>query len=162
MLEQTGVILQVTILFGGTIRDNIRYGNPQATDDEVEQAARAAGIHEDIMNMPDGYNMDVAEGARLSGGQKQRIAIARALIKKPKLIILDEATSSLDIATEDAIIATLRESFKDVTTIIISHRFSLIKDADEIIVIDKGRILEHGTHEELIQSNGLYYKLYVR
>jgi len=117
ILAQTGVILQDTFLFGGTIRDNIRYGNPDASDEEVEQAAIAAGIHDDILNMPDGYDMDVAEGAKLSGGQKQRIAIARALIKKPKLLLLDEATSSLDIATEDAIIETLRKNFRNITTI---------------------------------------------
>jgi len=110
--------------------------------------------------MPGGYEMDVAEGTSLSGGQKQRIAIARALIKKPKFLLLDEATSSLDIATEDAIIETLRTNFKEVTTIIISHRISLVTDADEILVIDKGEIIENGKHEELIKNENLYYQLY--
>jgi len=160
VLAKTGVILQDTFLFGGTIRDNIRYGNPDATDDDVIQAAISAGIHEDILNMSGGYDMDVAEGTNLSGGQKQRIAIARALIKKPKFLLLDEATSSLDIATEDAIIETLRKNFKDVTTIIISHRISLVTDADEILVIDKGEIVERGIHDKLIENEKLYYQLY--
>ena len=110
ILEQTGVILQDTFLFGGSIRDNIRYANPKATDKEVVRAAEAAGIHDDIMMMVDGYDTDVAEGTSLSGGQKQRIAIARALIKNPRLLVLDEATSSLDIATEDGIIETRTNS----------------------------------------------------
>ncbi len=160
VLEQTGVILQDTFLFGGTIRDNIRYARPNATDDEVIQAAKAAGIHDDIMRLPGGYDMDVAEGANLSGGQKQRIAIARALIKKPRLLLLDEATSSLDIATEDAIIETLRQNFKDIPTIIISHRINLIRDADEILVLDHGEIVERGKHEELVQQRGIYYKFF--
>jgi ABC-type multidrug transport system fused ATPase/permease subunit len=104
--------------------------------------------------------MDVAEGANLSGGQKQRIAIARALIKKPKLLLLDEATSSLDIATEDRIIETLWQNFKDITTIIISHRINLITDADEIIVLEKGKIVERGRHDELIENKKLYYQFY--
>jgi len=160
LLTQTGVILQDTFLFGGTIRDNIRYANPNATDDQVRQAAIDAGIHHDILNMPGGYDMDVAEGANLSGGQKQWIAIARALIKKPKLLLLDEATSSLDIATEDKIIETLRQNFKNITTIIISHRINLITDADEIIVLEQGKIVERGRHAELIQNEKLYYQFY--
>ena len=159
-LAQTGVILQDTFLFGGTIRDNIRYGNPDATDEEVIAAARAAGIHDDIVKMPDGYDMDVAEGTRLSGGQKQRIAIARALIKKPKLLILDEPTSSLDTATESAIIETMKKTFKGITTIMISHRITLITDADQILVLDRGKIVEQGSHDELIRNKKLYYKLY--
>jgi len=160
VLAQTGVILQDTFLFGGTIRDNIRYARPDASDEEVIQAARDAGIHHDISEMPGGYDMDVAEGANLSGGQKQRIAIARALIKKPRLLFLDEATSSLDIVTEDAIIKTLRQNFQKITTIIISHRINLITDADEILVLDKGEIVERGKHDELIQHKKLYYRFY--
>ena len=159
-LAQTGVILQDTFLFGGTIRDNIRYGNPDASEEEVIAAARAAGIHDDIVKMPDGYDMDVAEGTRLSGGQKQRIAIARALIKKPKLLILDEPTSSLDTATESAIIETMKKTFKGITTIMISHRITLITDADQILVLDRGKIVEQGSHDELIRNKKLYYKLY--
>jgi ABC-type multidrug transport system fused ATPase/permease subunit len=160
ILAQTGIILQDTFLFGGTIRDNIRYANPNATDEQVRQAAIDAGIHQDILDMPGGYDMDVAEGANLSGGQKQRIAIARALIKKPKLLLLDEATSSLDIATEDRIIETLQQNFKNIATIIISHRINLITDADEIIVLEKGKIVERGKHDELIQNKQLYYQFY--
>lgn len=160
VLGQIGVILQETFLFGGTIRDNIRYANPDASDDEVEQAAKNAGIHHDILEMPGGYDMDVAEGANLSGGQKQRIAIARALLKKPTLLLLDEATSSLDIETEDAIVQTLRQNFADISTIIISHRLSIVADADRIIVIDKGEIVEQGTHKELLKNMKLYYQLY--
>lgn len=162
ILDRTGVILQETFLFGGTIRDNIRYGRPEASDAEVEEAARMADIHDDILNMPGGYDMDVAEGARLSGGQKQRIAIARALIKKPSLLILDEATSSLDIATEDAVIETIRRSFGRVTTLVISHRLHLVRDADEIIVLDKGCVIERGTHETLMRKGGLYAGLHRR
>ncbi|HEX9971312.1 MAG TPA: ABC transporter ATP-binding protein [bacterium] len=160
VLAQTGVILQDTFLFGGTIRDNIRYARPDASDEEVIQAARDAGIHNDISEMPGSYDMDVAEGTNLSGGQKQRIAIARALIKKPRLLFLDEATSSLDTVTEDAIIKTLRQNFQKITTIIISHRINLITDADEIIVLDKGEIVERGKHDELIQNKKLYYQFY--
>ena len=160
ILNQTGVILQDTFLFGGTIRDNIRYANPKATDDEIVQAAKAAGIHNDIMEMVNQYDTDVAEGTSLSGGQKQRIAIARALIKKPKLLVLDEATSSLDIATEDGIIETLGKIFKSVSTIVISHRISLVADADEIIVIDRGEVVENGSHEQLLKNRALYYRLY--
>ena len=160
LLPQIGVILQDTFLFGGTIRDNIRYGNPDASDEQVIDAAIAAGIHQDILKIPDGYDTDVAEGARLSGGQKQRIAIARALIKNPKLLILDEATSSLDITTEHKIIQTLRRVFQNVTTIMISHRISFIQDADFIIVLDHGKIIQQGNHQSLIKNEGLYRQLY--
>ena len=160
ILERTGVILQDTYLFGGTIRDNIRYANPKATDEEVIQASMGAGIHEDILEMPGGYDMDVAEGTNLSGGQKQRIAIARALLKKPELLILDEATSALDVTTENSIIETLRKNFSHVSTIIISHRLNIVSDADLIVVIDKGEIVESGNHLTLLENRKLYYKLY--
>ncbi|NOZ62841.1 MAG: ABC transporter ATP-binding protein [Calditrichaeota bacterium] len=160
--SQTGVILQDTFLFGGTIRDNIRYGNPKASDGEVIDAAKAAGIHNDIMQMPGDYNMDAAEGTRLSGGQKQRIAIARALVKKPKLLILDEATTSLDVTTENAIIDTLKKSFPDISIVMISHRISLVRDADQIVVLDKGKIIEQGTHKTLLQNRGMYCNLYLQ
>ncbi len=160
VMDQTGVILQETFLFNGNIRDNIRYANPKASDEEVVRAARAAGIHDDILAMPRGYDTDEAEGSSLSGGQKQRIAIARALIKQPKLLLLDEATSSLDIATEDAIIETLRKEFYSVSTLIISHRISLIADADEIVVIDKGKVVESGKHDDLLNNKSLYFNLY--
>ncbi|MFZ5518796.1 MAG: ABC transporter ATP-binding protein [Candidatus Zhuqueibacterota bacterium] len=160
VLEQTGVILQDTFLFGGTIRENIRYGDPYASDEQVEQAARAAGIHADILEMPGGYDMDVAEGTNLSGGQKQRVAIARALLKNPALLLLDEATSSLDIETENGIMQTLRQNFSHVSTIIISHRLSFVADAAHILVVDKGEIVEQGAHAQLIQNKKLYYQLY--
>lgn len=160
VLDKTGVILQDTFLFGGTIRDNIRYGNQDASDEQVENAAKAAGIHNDILEMPGGYDMDVAEGANLSGGQKQRISIARALLKNPKLLLLDEATSSLDIDTENAIVQTLRQNFADISTIVISHRLTIVSDADKIIVVDKGEIVEQGTHKELLKNRKMYYQLY--
>jgi len=160
ILQQTGVILQDTFLFGGTIGENIRYAHPHATDDEVVQAAMAAGIHEDIVEMPDGYHTDIAEGAALSFGQKQRIAIARALIKKPKLLLLDEATSSLDSVTEAAIMKTLKQHADSVSTIIISHRTHLVSYADEILVLDNGRIVEQGTHSALMKRGRYYYQTY--
>jgi ATP-binding cassette subfamily B protein len=160
VLSQTGVILQDTFLFGGTIRDNIRYADPEATDEQIENAAKSAGLHDDIINMPQGYDTDVAEGASLSGGQKQRVAIARALLKNPNFLILDEATSSLDVTTEWAVMKTLRKNFADVTTLIISHRLNTIVDADKIVVIDKGSITEQGTHEQLLKKRGFYYQLY--
>ena len=160
VLEQTGVILQDTFLFGGTIRDNIRYGNPAATDEQVEQAAKDAGIHDDIMEMPGNYDMDVAEGTNLSGGQKQRISIARALLKNPTLLLLDEATSSLDIETENAIVKTLRQNFDDISTIIISHRLSIVANADQIVVVNQGKIVEQGTHQQLLKNKKLYYQLF--
>lgn len=160
VLSQTGVILQDTFLFGGTIRDNIRYAKPEATDTEIENAAKSAGLHNDILNMPRGYETDVAEGASLSGGQKQRIAIARALLKNPKLLILDEATSSLDVTTEWGVMNTLRENFADITTLIISHRLNTILDADHIIVIEKGAIIDQGTHAQLLKKCHFYKQLY--
>jgi ABC-type multidrug transport system fused ATPase/permease subunit len=160
VLEHTGIILQDTFLFGGTIGENIRYGAPDADDARIREAAAAAGIHRDIMDMPGGYDMDVAEGTNLSGGQKQRIAIARAIMKNPRLLILDEATSSLDVETEDAILATLRQNFSDITTVMISHRLSSVADADKIIVIDNGRLSGHGTHSTLIKTNALYRQMF--
>jgi len=160
VLAQTGVILQDTFLFGGSIRDNLRYGKPDATEAEVIAAAQAAGIHDDILEMPGGYEMDVAEGTNLSGGQKQRISIARAFIKKPRLLLLDEATASLDVTTENAIVETLRRSFQDISTIIVSHRISVVADADQIIVIDKGEIVEQGAHAQLLRDQGLYFRLF--
>lgn len=160
VLKRTGIILQDTFLFGGTIGENIRYGAPDADDARIRDAAAAAGIHKDIMDMPGGYDMDVAEGTNLSGGQKQRIAIARAILKDPRLLILDEATSSLDVETEDAILATLRQNFSDITTVMISHRLSSVADADKIIVIDKGRLSGEGTHSTLIKTNALYRQMF--
>lgn len=155
-----GVILQETFLFNGTISDNIRYAGPDASDAAIIAAAKAAEIHEAILAMPGGYEMDIAEGTNLSGGQKQRLAIARTLIKQPKLLILDEATSSLDPPTENAFFGTLRQHFKNMTTIIISHRLGPVIDADEILVLDNGEIVERGKHDQLMQNRKLYYNLF--
>lgn len=162
ILSQTGIILQDTFLFGGTVRENIGYGYPDASDDQIIQAAIDAGIHEDIMDLPGGYNMNVAEGANLSSGQKQRIGIARALIKQPKMLLLDEATASLDSTTEEAIMKTLKQALKHVTTIIISHRVRMVMEADEILVLDKGYIAERGSHEMLMKKKNLYYRFYLQ
>ncbi|MBN2090151.1 ABC transporter ATP-binding protein [candidate division KSB1 bacterium] len=158
--SRVGVILQDTFLFDGTIGENVSYANPDSTTESIIEAAKAAGIHEAILEMPGSYAMDVAEGTNISGGQKQRLAIARAFIKNPDILILDEATSSLDPSIENAIFASLQQHFKNRTTIIISHRLRPIIDADEILVIDQGEIVERGRHDQLIQSQNLYYHLF--
>jgi ABC-type multidrug transport system fused ATPase/permease subunit len=162
VLKRMGVILQFTHLFSGSIADNIRYGNPGATDDEVVAAAKAAGFHDDIISFPKGYETDVGEGEKLSGGQRQRLSIARALVKKPQLLVLDEPTASLDPKTAAWIGETLREISANVTTLIISHRLSDVEDANRILVADSGRIVEEGTHESLLARGGLYADLYRR
>lgn len=156
-----GIVSQDVFLFAGTIRENIRYGRIDATDDEIVEAAKRAEIHEMIMEMPDGYDTDVGErGARLSGGQKQRISIARIFLKNPKILILDEATSALDTVTEFKIQQSFDELAKGRTALVIAHRLSTIKNADEIIVIDEDGIKERGSHEELMKLNGEYAKYY--
>lgn len=158
--SRLGVILQDTFLFDGTIRENISYANPVSTLEMIIEAAKSAGIHEAILEMPGGYAMDVAEGTNISGGQKQRLAIARAFIKNPDILILDEATASLDPSIENAIFASLQQHFQNRTTIIISHRLHPIINADEILVIDQGEIVERGQHDNLIQNRKLYYDLF--
>ncbi len=159
--KNIGHVQQDVFIFWGTIKENILYGKPEATDEEVIQAAKKANIHEFIMGLKDGYDTMVGErGVKLSGGQKQRIAIARVFLKNPPIIILDEATSSLDNATELAIQGSIEELAKNRTTIIIAHRLSTIKNADEIVVLADDGIAERGNHEELLRHGKIYSQLY--
>lgn len=156
-----GIVQQDVYLFAGSIKENIAYGRPGASDKEIVQAAKHANIHDFIMNLPDGYDTYVGErGTRLSGGQKQRISIARVFLKNPKILILDEATSALDNESERYIQKSLEELSKDRTTITIAHRLSTIRNADEIIVIGANGIEERGTHAQLIEKNNIYAKYY--
>ena len=159
--SQIGMVQQDVYLFDGTIKDNIAYGKPGASDEEIIKAAKCASIHDFIMELPDGYDTYVGErGTRLSGGQKQRISIARVFLKNPPILILDEATSALDNESERWIQKSLEELSKNRTTITIAHRLSTIRDADEIIVITEEGIAERGTHAELLEKNGLYAAYY--
>jgi len=156
-----GLVQQDVFIFSGTIKDNILYGRIDATDEEVEEAAKRANIHDFIVSLPDGYDTYVGEkGIKLSGGQKQRISIARVFLKNPPILILDEATSSLDNETEIKIQHALDELSKGRTTLVIAHRLSTIKNADEILVLTEHGITEQGTHEDLLEKKGLYYTLY--
>ena len=146
-----GLVSQETYLFHASIRENLRFACPEASDEEIEEAARAAQIHELISSLPDGYDTPVGErGYRFSGGEKQRIAIARTILRNPPVLILDEATSALDTETERAVQLALDELSRGRTTIAIAHRLSTVRDADQILVLDAGRIVERGTHEELL------------
>lgn len=162
--KNIGIVQQDVFLFGGSIRDNIAYGNVDATDEEILQASKRANIHEFVMSLPDGYDTEVGErGVKLSGGQKQRISIARAFLKNPPILILDEATSALDNVTEMQIQESLAELSKGRTTIVVAHRLSTIKNADEIMVVTKNGIEEKGTHQQLMAiENGIYADLYER
>lgn len=159
--EQIGIVPQETLLFGGTIRENIRYGRLDASDSEITEAARAANAHDFIMELPDQYDTVVGErGIRLSGGQRQRVAIARAVLKDPRILLLDEATSSLDSESEHLVQEALGRLMQNRTTVIIAHRLSTVNIAHRIAVLDKGHLIELGTHDELMAKNGLYAKLY--
>ena len=159
--SQIGVVQQDVYLFSGTIRENIAYGKPDASEEEIIMAAKCANIHDFIMELPEQYDTFVGErGARLSGGQKQRISIARVFLKNPPILILDEATSALDNESERWIQRSLEELSKDRTTITIAHRLSTIKNADEIIVLTENGIAERGTHESLLEKNGIYAGYY--
>ena len=159
--RNVGLVLQEPFLFFGTIADNIAYGKPDATRAEIVAAARAAHAHEFILRLPHGYDSLVGErGQALSGGERQRISIARALLIDPRILILDEATSSVDTATEKEIQKALDNLVKGRTTIAIAHRLSTLRKADRLVVLDRGRIVEVGNHDELIAREGAYYKLY--
>jgi ATP-binding cassette subfamily B protein len=156
-----GIVLQTNVLFSGTIRENLLWGNENATKEEIEEAARNARAHDFIMSFPDGYDTILGQaGVNLSGGQKQRLCIARTLVKKPYILILDDSTSSVDVATEAKIMESFNKNLKEATIIIISQRISSIKDADRIIVLDDGRISGMGAHEELYESNAIYREIY--
>ena len=153
-------VLQDTFLFNGTIAENIGYAVPDASMEEITEAAKAANIHEDILLMPDGYQTQVGErGLRLSGGQKQRVAIARAILRKSPIIILDEATASVDVETEQQIQKAIAGVTGKRTIIAIAHRLSTIRNADQILVIEEGKITERGTHSELVTLGGSYARM---
>jgi ATP-binding cassette subfamily B multidrug efflux pump len=161
LLAHVGIVPQETVLFSGTVRDNIRYGRPEAGDGEVVAAAKAAQAHEFILELPNGYDTHIEErGVNLSGGQKQRLAIARALLTHPSILILDDSTSSVDVETETKIQMALDEWMKGCTGFVVAQRISTVLKADKIVVIDKGCIAAHGTHRELLQSSPIYQEIY--
>ena len=159
--EQIGLVPQETMLFSTTVMENIRYGRLDATDEEVVEAARAANAEEFIKDLPEGYDTKLGErGLNLSGGQRQRLAIARAILKNPRVLILDEATSALDTESEKIVQDALDKLMVGRTSFVIAHRLSTIFNADQIFVVENGHLREHGTHEELLAAGGLYSNLY--
>jgi len=161
LMAQIGMVTQETHLFHDTIRTNLLYAKLNATQSEIESAARAANIHDFVAGLPDGYDTIVGErGYRLSGGEKQRIALARVILKDPRILVLDEATSHLDSESEALIQDALKRVMAGRTSIVIAHRLSTILAADQILVMDRGRIVEHGTHSSLLDEGGLYAHLY--
>jgi ATP-binding cassette subfamily B protein len=159
--SQIGIVLQDTYLFMGTIAENIAYGKPDATMTEIIKAAKAAYAHEFIMNTPDGYDTRIGTGGHgLSGGERQRVSLARAMLKNPRILILDEATSAIDTQTESQIQKALEKLAEGRTTFNIAHRLSTLRNADRLIVLDNGEIVEMGTHEEVYAQEGVYHKLY--
>lgn len=161
--SQIGMVLQETMLFGSTVRENIAFGRTDATQEEIEAAARAAAAHNFIMEFPDGYDTEVGErGTTLSGGQRQRVAIARALLLDPRILILDDATSSVDTETEQQIQGALKRLMENRTSFVIAQRVSTVRDADMILVIDKGELVAQGRHQDLIRESGIYADIYYR
>jgi ATP-binding cassette subfamily B protein len=159
--SRVSIVLQESILFSGSIRDNIGFGRPDATDAEIRAAAQAAAADEFIMNLKDGYDTELGQrGVNLSGGQKQRISIARALLMRPDVLILDDSTSAVDLRTEASIQRALHSLMKDSTTFLIAQRISSVKDADCIYVLDEGRIVASGTHDELMANSTHYQSIY--
>jgi ATP-binding cassette subfamily B protein len=159
--NQVAMVLQKNVLFSGTIKDNLKWGDENATDEEIYSACKSACAHDFVMSFPDGYDTDLGQGGvNVSGGQKQRLCIARALLKKPKIIILDDSTSAVDTATDSSIRQAFREKLSDTTTFIIAQRISSVKDADRIIVMDEGKINDIGTHEQLMNRCAIYQEVY--
>lgn len=159
--DQVAMVLQKNVLFSGTIKDNLKWGNEEASDEEIESAAKAAQAHEFIQSFPDGYETILGQGGvNVSGGQKQRLSIARALLKKPKVVILDDSTSAVDTATDKAIRAAFKEKLQNITTLIIAQRVTSVQDADRIIVMEDGRINAFDTHERLLETNEIYQEIY--
>ena len=159
--ENLGYVLQSPHLFSGTIKDNIRYGDLDATDDDITEACKLVDAHNFIMNMENGYDTEVGEGGNLlSTGQKQLISFARAVVRNPRLFVLDEATSSIDTETEKVIQDAIQNVLEGRTSFVIAHRLSTVRNANKILVIDDGKIIESGNHKELIKSKGYYYELY--
>ena len=159
--DNVAMVLQKNVLFSGTIKENLRWGNENATDDELEKACKLAQAHDFIMSFPDKYDTYIEQGGtNVSGGQKQRLCIARALLKKPKILILDDSTSAVDTKTDNLIRKAFAEEIPNTTKIIIAQRISSVQDADKIIVMDNGKIDGVGTHEELLESNAIYKEVY--
>jgi ATP-binding cassette subfamily B protein len=163
LADTVGVVSQETYLFHASVRENLRFARPDAGDEEIEEAARAAQIHDVIAALPDGYDTVVGErGFRFSGGEKQRIAIARTILRNPPVLVLDEATSALDVQTERAVEEALERLAEGRTTIVIAHRLSTVRAADQIVVLDGGRVTERGTHDELLSGGGRYAAMVAR
>jgi len=163
LADTVGVVSQETYLFHASVRENLRFARSDATDEEIEEAARAAQVHDVVAALPDGYDTVVGErGFRFSGGEKQRIAIARTILRNPPVLVLDEATSALDVQTERAVEQALERLEEGRTTIVIAHRLSTVREADQIVVLDAGRVVERGTHDELLTSGGRYAAMVAR